>query len=122
MSGKPQPEAELQRAIRLRLGRTQGLVLWRNNVGVARYGLNNARGVVKYGLCDGSSDLIGILKMPDGLGRFIALEVKTDSGERTDKQVLFMDLVRQLGGFAAVVRSEDEAVAAVERALLNQSE
>ena len=49
-------ESEIQAHIRLALGRIPGLVLWRNSTGVAE---RNGR-VQHFGLCKGSSDLIGI--------------------------------------------------------------
>jgi len=101
-------EPELQRDIRLALSRERDLVIWRNNVGVAQHGQHR----VRYGLALGSSDLIGILSP----GRFIALEVKSPRGRATEEQQLFAELVRARGGFAATVRSVEEALAAVARA------
>ena len=100
-------ESELQQQIRIALGTEPGLVLWRNSVGVADVGGR----VQRFGLCKGSADLIGILD-----GRFVALEVKTERGRVSPEQQLFLDLVRRRGGFAAVVRSIDDARAAVTRA------
>jgi hypothetical protein len=102
-------ERDVQHAIRLALGRMTDVVLWRNSTGVAR---PNDR-VVRYGLCVGSSDLIGILAPS---GRFIALEVKMPVGRLTLEQRQFLELVRRRGGFACVVRSVDDAVAAMDRA------
>ena len=101
-------EGAIQDAIRLALADEPGFVCFRNNVGVAKHYGN--RGVVhtKYGLAPGSSDLVGILD-----GRFIALEVKTPVGRLRPEQRLWLELVRSFGGFAAVVRSVDEARAAV---------
>lgn len=101
-------EADIQDAIRLAAG-DLGLVLWRNNTGLARNGLRS----IRYGLAQGSSDLIGML-VPEG--RFCALEVKAPAGRLTGEQRLFLDLVRRSGGFAAVVRSVDDAREAVARA------
>lgn len=107
-------ENAIQAAVRLALGSIPGVVAWRNNVGVAHM-LDGS--VVRYGLARGSSDLIGIVTMPDGSGRFCAWEVKTrrKGSKPSDEQDLFLGLVRKLGGFACVVRSADEAVAAVAR-------
>jgi hypothetical protein len=103
-------EREIQHAIRLALGQDSRVILWRNNVGV----LEDKRGQkVRYGLCVGSSDLIGILRES---GRFVALEIKTAKGRVDEDQELFLGLVRRCGGFAAVVRSVDEALAAIGRA------
>lgn len=109
-------EREVQHAIRLALGRAPDLTLWRNNTGA----LKDATGrLVRYGLAVGSADLIGILAPA---GRLVALEVKTASGRTTADQDLFLDLVRRRGGFAAVVRSADDALAALDRARAGASE
>ena len=63
------------------------------------------------------SDLIGCLN-----GRFVALEVKTATGRATSEQRLWLDLVRRHGGFAAIVRSVDDARAAIARARTGASE
>lgn len=108
-------EADRLRGIRLALGAVDGLVLWRNGVaGVEAY--DHVRGGARHhhaGLPTGSSDLIGMLAPT---GRLIALEVKTDTGKLTEEQLLFLALVRRMGGFGAVVRDEDEARAAIARA------
>jgi len=100
-------EGQIQDAIRLALTDEPGLVLWRNNTGVAEH--RGAR--VRYGLAVGSADLIGCLD-----GRFVALEVKTPVGRATPEQRQWLDLVRRNGGFACVVRSVEEAHAAIARA------
>jgi hypothetical protein len=66
---------------------------------------------VRYGLAVGSADLIGCLD-----GRFVALEVKAAAGRTSPEQRQWLDLVRRNGGFACVVRSVDEARAAIARA------
>jgi len=108
-------EATIQTAIRLALGREPDLALWRNETGVA---VHNGRRV-RYGLCVGSADIIGILAPA---GRFVALEVKTATGRVSPDQVRFLQLVRNRGGFAAVVRSVDDARAALERARMGENE
>ena len=111
-------EREVLSSIRLALGLEPDLVLWRNNVGVATHvtthvgrGLGTCR--VVYGLCPGSADLVGLLAPS---GRFLGLEVKRPGEKPTPAQVQWLDLVRGMGGFAAVVSSVDEALAAVARA------
>ena len=87
--------------------------LWRNNTGA----LKDQRGqLVRYGLCPGSSDLIGfrtVVITPDMVGQriaiFTAVEVK-DRGKPTDQQQAFINLVQQAGGLAGVARSVPEAL------------
>ena len=109
-------EAEIQQQIRLALGRETDLVLWRNNVGI---GTMDDGSKQQFGLCKGASDLVGILAPT---GRFVAFEVKSAKGRVRDEQKLFLELVRGRGGFAAVVRSVDEAKAALERARAGANE
>lgn len=114
-------ETAIQQEIRLVLGAEPDLTLWRNNVGVGTFwapGTGKTQSV-KYGLCNGSSDLIGVLAPS---GRFVALEVKTEVGRLTKEQRVFLEHVRRMGGFAAVVRSADEARAALARARQGASE
>jgi VRR-NUC domain len=103
------PEGRLLRHVQEALRAEPDLVLWRNSVGVTEH--DGRR--VTYGLALGSSDLIGIL---GSCGRFLAFEVKAPTGRLTEHQVRFLERVRQLGGFACVVRSVEEARAALGRA------
>lgn len=115
------PESVLQAEIRLALGRDPTLVLWRNSTGTAAH-LNprtNRTTTVRYGLAVGSADLVGILAPA---GRFVALEVKTANGRVSPEQTTWLALVRSRGGFAAVVRSVDDAIAAIERARAGAAE
>lgn len=100
-------ERDIQQDIRLALGSDPRCCFWRNSVGVAEADGRKQR----FGLCVGSADLVGIVN-----GRFAALEIKTRTGRTSPEQERFMTLVRNRGGFAAVVRSVDEARAAVDRA------
>ena len=50
-------------------------------------------------------------------GRFVALEVKSETGRVTKEQATFIALVRHMGGVGEVVRSVEEAMAAVDRAV-----
>jgi hypothetical protein len=80
-----------------------GCLAWRNNTGQ----LPDANGrPIKFGLCVGSSDIIGVA--PDG--RFLAVECKTAIGQPTDAQVRFIDAVRAKGGRAGIARSAEDAV------------
>ncbi len=112
-------EGRIQDEIRLALGMEPDLVLWRNNVGQAT--AIDARGSerrIAYGVGgNGAADLLGIL---GPTGRLVAFEVKTPGGRtdarRAQAQEQFRVLVRGKGGFACVVRSASDAVAALERA------
>ena len=108
-------ESEILDAIRVALNQRGDVCVFRNNVGVAQHWNEKTRRpeTVRYGLAVGSSDLIGLVG-----GRFFAIEVKSATGRVTPEQRLFIDLVRRMGGFAAVVRSVEEAEAAVGRALV----
>lgn len=115
-------EADIQRRIRLAIGREPDSVVWRNNVGVAQFFHENIQRV-EYGLCAGSSDLIGLTSLVvtpamvgRTLGRFVALEIKRSSGTLGEQQRLFRDLVNRLGGHAETVRGEIEAIAALKKA------
>jgi hypothetical protein len=102
-------ERDVQHAIRLALGMLPDVVLWRNSTGLSR----TDQRVVRYGLCVGSADLIGVLAPS---GRFLAIEVKSPVGRASTEQKQFLELVRRCGGFGCVVRSVEEALAAIERA------
>lgn len=124
-------EAEIQTAIRKELGTIPGLVIWRNASGMTGHsstcpqcgyeqGDMDDGPRIRYGLVPkGGADLIGMMAPT---GRLIALEVKTPKGRPTPEQLLFLDLVRRRGGFACIVRSVPEALAAVERARQGLSE
>ena len=107
-------EREVMHAIREAIGKDGRAVLWRNDVGAVDRTVRGRKMHTRYGLCVGSSDLIGILKRS---GRFIALEVKQAGGSTTEDQDLFLQLVRNCGGFACVVRSAEDAIAAIDRAV-----
>ncbi len=86
-------EHEIQQRIRLACGR--GAVrLWRNNTG----GLVDQQGrFVRFGLCRGSSDLIGLRSLevtPELVGQqlaqFVALEIKTPHGAVSPEQRAFL--------------------------------
>ena len=114
------PESVLQAEIRLALGRDPSLVLWRNAVGQAEHVAGNGRTFRQaFGLAKGSADLVGILAPA---GRFVALEIKTPAGRVSPEQTTWLALVRSRGGFSAVVRSVDEAIAAIERARTGAAE
>lgn len=78
-----------------------GAYVWRNNTG----GTYDATGrFIRYGLCVGSSDLLGIL--PDG--RFLAIEVKMPNKKPTKEQVKFLNWIKEKGGVAFVASSPED--------------
>ena len=98
-------ESSILHDIRLALGLVDGLVLWRNNSGVAM----QADRPVRYGLGLGGADLVGCYR-----GHFVALEVKRPGGQPTAEQVAWLEVVRRNGGVAEVVHSVEEAMSVVE--------
>lgn len=115
-------------AIRLGLGLEPDLVLWQNGVAGGQVWVPETGSVRHFhaGLPRGSSDLIGGLTLDVVLcnqayqkiriARLFCIEAKTGAGKPRPEQLDFLSLVRQFGGFAAVVRSVEEARAALLRA------
>lgn len=97
-------------------GSAIGMRLFRNNVGK----LQDRNGQwVAYGLCVGSSDIIGwtpIIVTPEMVGRtlaiFTAFETKVGRRITTEEQGAFLATVKAMGGIAAVVRSLEDLDAA----------
>lgn len=105
------PETTLMHRIMLAVGGLPDFRLWRNGCGV---GLQPDTGdKFRYGLGPGSPDLIGVLAPG---GRLVGLEVKTPRGRIDADQAVWHAAARRMGAFVAVVRSEDEALQALERA------
>ncbi len=105
-------EAAIQQDIRLALGQTPGLRVFRQNVGA--YKDRNNR-LVRYGLCTGSADLIGwqsVVITPAMVGqrfaRFVSIEVKTPTGRLSPEQETWQAAVQKAGGIAVVARSVDD--------------
>ena len=109
-------EQQIQQEIRLALSRGP-VRLWRNNTGAMR----DERGqLVRFGLCPGSSDLIGYASIevtPDMVGQRIAVltavEVKTPGGRVTPEQQAFIAHLRGIGARAGIARSVADAQAIV---------
>ncbi|MDB4931235.1 MAG: hypothetical protein JWM10_3719 [Myxococcaceae bacterium] len=121
-------ESALQKAVRLALSGA-GIVAFRNNVGTAEFWNEGRDDVdrVAYGIGGpGGSDLIMLVPLPSGIARFGALELKAPRARtkpaRAALQEQFRRLVRGAGGFACVVRTVEEALAAVARAREGASE
>lgn len=108
-------ETKIQRLIMLALS-DAGCTVWRNETAGAWLGrtihkdgdqvtLASAR-MMTFGLCVGSSDIIGIA--PDG--RFLAIEVKTAKGRATKEQLRFIEAVKNAGGIAGIARNVHDAL------------
>jgi hypothetical protein len=105
-------EAAIQQDIRLALGQTPGLRVFRNNVGAIKDRNNR---LVRYGLCTGSADLIGwqsVVITPAMVGqrfaRFVSIEVKTPSGRLSPEQETWQAAVQKAGGIAVVARNVED--------------
>ena len=105
-------EQQTQQAIRLELSRGP-VRLWRNNSGL----LYDRQGrPVSFGLCKGSSDLIGFRSItigPEHVGQtlavFSAIEVKAPKGRLREEQRSFLELVERFGGYSGIATSVEEA-------------
>lgn len=102
-------ERERQWDVRWASRQFPGMVLWRNNRGVAKYeGKDGKVTSVPYGLTSGASDLIGIYR-----GVFLACEMKQPGETPTEAQTLFLECVRRAGGCAFVATCEEDFVLAI---------
>lgn len=126
-------ESQIKSEIRKRLS-SLGIVVWQQATG---HGMTESGSQISFGLCRGSSDLIGIRKSD---GKFVAVECKTDRGmkahenaiarcarkmqgkepltteeRRAFEQHTFIALVRMSNGLAGFATSADEAERIVER-------
>jgi hypothetical protein len=133
----------MQEQIRLALGSDPRCVLWRNSSGAyEEMGLKRRellgllttlqRGNItpviatlaeilerpaywiRYGVGKGGSDLLGM----NNRGRFLALEVKDGTDRLRPDQKLFLELVNNMGGYAAEVRNVADALKALELSFL----
>lgn len=77
--------------------------LFRNNTG--RLPLGDGKWL-NYGLCVGSSDLIGWSEN----GHFVAVEVKGPKGKLTKEQSNFIDEVNKAGGIGIVAYSVEDVI------------
>ncbi len=110
-----QLESTIQHNIRLDLGKEPDLVLFRLQPG----GLSDATGRPIRTAPKGTADLCGILTLSVSghkFGTWFCLEVKTARGRVRKEQEQWGRMVRRMGGFYAVVRSVEQARAALHAA------
>jgi len=107
-------ESRILKEVQLALVSVAHARMFRNNVGMLEDKKGNK---VRYGLCVGSSDLVGwkpITITPDMVGSkvavFTAVEVKSSTGSIRPEQADFLKTVKDSGGFAILARSRDEAL------------
>lgn len=101
-------EKGLMLRIRAALAVEPGVLIWRNNVGV-----DAGRGI-RYGLGVGSADLVGLV-MVRGLGVFLGVEVKTETGRVRPEQERWRRTVDRHGGIAIIARSPEDALEQLRR-------
>lgn len=108
-------ETIIQRHIMLALSNA-GCLVFRNETGGAWVGrvihkagdqvtIEHAK-LIKFGLCIGSSDLIGLTDK----GIFFAIEVKTKTGKASKEQLNFIEQVKASGGKTGIARSAQDAL------------
>jgi hypothetical protein len=114
-------ETPIVQEIRLQLGGRPDVRLYRNNVGACT---DKTGRLVTFGLCPGSSDLIGwrsVTVTPSMVGRplavFLAIEVKAPGAythpKRLASQHAFLNAVKRAGGLAGMVTSPEQALGAL---------
>ena len=103
MAESVKSEANIQALILMALSQA-GCLVWRQDTGA--YEDPKSGRLIRYGLCKGSSDVIGIC--PDG--KFLAVEVKTKTGRVRPEQETFIAAVKRAGGRAGVARSVSDAL------------
>lgn len=107
-------EKDVERTLILHASQCGG-TLFKNNVGMYKDQRGN---VVRFGLCKGSSDLIGwtpIIITPDMVGSkiavFTAVEVKLNKNGKyraTEEQKNFINAVKYNGGYAGVADCKED--------------
>jgi hypothetical protein len=80
------------------------VLAWRQNTGAFTSEYRGKRRFHRFGLCPGSSDIIGILPG----GRFLAVECKVGKNKPTPSQESFLREVNESGGLGLCVWSVDE--------------
>jgi hypothetical protein len=114
--GSSREHRNLKNEIRVALGSLPHVLIFNNESGSTMS--DDGDRWISYGVGSGGADLIGICRLPIGIGRWFSLEVKTGNAVLTKKQKLNQNLVMMYGGFAAVVHSVAEAEEAIAQCLI----
>lgn len=105
-----QTHTDLKRSVLLEGSKVQGVVLFDQPTGFVKGRDKKGKPfAVRFGLCKGSSDIIG-WKSTGGVAVFVALEVKVGRDKLSVDQINFIDRVKADGGIAGEVRSVDQAL------------
>lgn len=125
-------EKDIERQIILFVQMYNGTIVFKNNVGSAKkVDPNTGKEYwINFGLCEGSSDLIGITPVqitPEMVGKrigvFTAIEVKKDVGKaynkrRMESQQRFINFINNNGGFAFKSDNPEHALSALRFAVV----
>jgi hypothetical protein len=107
-------EKTIQSKILLEVGSKQTIRLFRNMVGVGKL---QDGSIVRFGLMPGSADLIGwqtVTITPEMVGKkfavFLSIEVKSEKGKPSDKQIQWQKVVADSGGKAIIAKNVSEII------------
>lgn len=78
---------------------------WRNNTGAVKAQYKGKSRFIRFGEA-GLSDILGIMND----GKFLAIEVKTEKGILTQKQLEFIERILEAKGIAFVARSVKDVI------------
>lgn len=98
-------EKDIERQILEFLETLPDCFAWKQNTVGAPSGSGGYRLAKSRFIFRGVSDILGVFR-----GRAIAIEVKTRVGKVSPEQEMFMENIRNHGGFAFVARSLDDAI------------
>ena len=112
VSARDKHEAALMREIQAAIGSMDGVIVHRNNVGVAMF--NGAR--VEYGVGGkGAPDLVCEVRAHDGFWRVLWIEVKMPDGVVEAHQTRWHAAARRQGRAVIIARHVDDVFEAIER-------
>lgn len=119
-------ETDYVNAIREAVARMDDVRLFRNNTGVLR---DRGGAYVRYGLAEGSADLIGCVSVMANVvraslpapsmtsfrvARFLAIEVKQPGKKPTEHQSRWLDMMQEQGAIVGVAVHVEDAVQIIE--------